>query len=199
MFVIIGLTGGIASGKSSVGKMIKELGFPLVDADVAARRVVEKGEPAYEKIVDKFGSEILNSDETIDRSRLGSIVFQDEQKRLELNSIVHPAVRIEMQNETEAYIKQGSETVCIDIPLLFESNLTHMVDKTLLIYVSPHIQLKRLKERNGYNDEEAKVRIQSQMPLEKKIELADAVIDNNETLERTKKQLMETFEKWALI
>lgn len=198
MALTIGLTGGIASGKSTVSQMFKEAGIVVVDADVIARKVVEPGEEAYEQIVQSFGKDILLPDETIDRQKLGSVVFFNEEKRLLLNSIVHPAVRKQMLKEKEEHLNNGEETVILDIPLLFESKLTALVDRTLLVYVDYETQLARLMNRNNLTKGEAEARIQSQMPLKDKIQLADAVIDNNGTIEATKDQLYEICTQWGI-
>ncbi|TLS39150.1 dephospho-CoA kinase [Pseudalkalibacillus caeni] len=197
--MIIGLTGGISSGKSTVSKMFKELNIPVVDADAAAREVVEPGENAYQDIVEYFGGDILLETGYIDRKKLGSIVFKDEEKRKVLNKIVHPAVREKMRKDTKEHFQSGSETVVMDIPLLFESDLTHMVDKTLLVYVSDDIQLQRLIERDKNGEEDARQRIGSQMPLEEKRLLADEIIDNNGTIEETRSQLLIVLERWKVI
>ncbi|MEH7236288.1 dephospho-CoA kinase [Bacillus sp. JJ1562] len=198
MILTIGLTGGIASGKSTVSQMFKEAGIIVIDADVIARKVVEVGEEAYEQIVQSFGEEILLSDKTIDRPKLGSVVFFSEEKRLLLNSIVHPAVRKQMLKEKEEHIMNGEKTIVLDIPLLFESKLTSLVDRTLLVYVDKETQLLRLMNRNNLSKTDAEARIHSQMPLEEKIQLADAVIDNNRTIEDTFDQFREICKKWGI-
>ena len=184
---IIGITGGIASGKSSVSLYLQELGFTIVDADLASRAVVEPGEEAYHQVVKAFGEDILLADGNIDRVKLGSIIFNDQEKRLLLNGIVHPAVRNWMRLKTEEALAAGEETVFMDIPLLFESKLTFMVEKTLLIYVDEQVQLERLMNRNGLSETDALARIHSQMPLADKKALADAVIDNNGDIKETKR------------
>ncbi|QNU03691.1 dephospho-CoA kinase [Peribacillus butanolivorans] len=196
---IIGITGGIASGKSSVSLYILELGFTIVDADVASRAVVEPGEEAYHQVVKAFGEDILLVDGNIDRVKLGSIIFHDQEKRLLLNSIMHPAVRNWMRLKTEKALAAGEETVFMDIPLLFESKLTFMVEKTLLVYVDERVQLERLMNRNGLSETDALARIHSQMPLADKKVLADAVIDNNGNLEETKKQVKTVLCNWNVL
>ncbi|EHL73116.1 MULTISPECIES: dephospho-CoA kinase [Bacillus] len=198
MAAIIGLTGGIASGKSTVSSLLKEKGFTVIDADVAARIVVQPGEEAYKKIVETFGKDILLENGEINRPKLGDLVFRDEQKRLQLNAIVHPAVRKQMLLEKEQAIRNGKQTIFLDIPLLFESGLTWMVDKTIVVYVDENIQLQRLMKRNGLDKEAAEIRISAQMPLEEKASKADAVINNNGTITETKKQLEHIIEIWAL-
>jgi dephospho-CoA kinase len=196
---VIGITGGIASGKSSVSRFInEELGYTIIDADIAARVAVEPGQKAYNLIVESFGREILHEDETIDRAKLGAVIFHNEEKRLKLNSIVHPAVRNWMIAQKDRAFEQGESTVFMDIPLLFESKLTHMVDKTILVYVDPEVQLKRLMERNQLSETEAAARIASQMPLSEKRTLADAVIDNNGDLEDTKHQIRAVLDTWNI-
>jgi dephospho-CoA kinase len=196
---IIGLTGGIASGKSTVSKLLIEKGFSVVDADAAARKAVEPGEPALEKIVDAFGQEILNPDGTLNRGALGEIIFNNEESRKELNGIVHPAVRAQMLDEKDQAFEQGKNTVIMDIPLLYESQLTWMVDKTIVVYVDRKTQLTRLMKRNGLSEEEATARIESQMSLDKKKELAQAVLDNRGTIEETLRQLDELIVRWNLM
>jgi len=194
--VVIGLTGGIASGKSTVSNMVKKLGITVVDADEISRDVVEIGKPAYNQIVDVFGADILQQDHTLDRKKLGALIFSNQKRREQLNKIVHPEVRKEMLRQVEKEKKQGSRAVVLDIPLLFESKLTYMVDKTLLVYVDEQTQLERLMQRNGYAKAEAKLRIQSQLPLKDKRKLADEIIDNNGTIENTQTQVEVVLKKW---
>ncbi|PLR98268.1 dephospho-CoA kinase [Bacillus sp. T33-2] len=198
MSLVIGLTGGIASGKSTVSNMLIDMGLTVIDADIEARNAVEKGEKAYKEIVHHFGQDILAEDGTIDRGELGAIIFHDEQKRLLLNSIVHPAVRERMLIKKQNAEQQGEKAVIMDIPLLFESRLTYMVDKTIVVFVDQDTQLERLIKRNGFTEEEATARIAAQMPLSEKVKLADAVIDNNGTIENTKTQLQQILAEWGI-
>lgn len=197
--LVIGITGSIATGKSTVSKMIKELGYTVVDADIVARVVVEPGEEAYQKIVEHFGEEILLANGEIDRKKLGDLVFQNKEKRLLLNSIVHPAVRNKMNEEKELAFRRGEKVVFLDIPLLYESNLTYMVDKVLVVYVDQPTQLERLMNRNHLTKEEALARITSQLSIEQKRERADAVIDNRGTIEQTKTQLLSILKDWKIL
>jgi dephospho-CoA kinase len=198
MSLVIGLTGGIASGKSTVSSMLMDMGITVVDADIEARLAVMKGEPAYNKIIEEFGREILLDNGEIDRQKLGSIIFHQDEKRQTLNEIVHPEVRKRMKEKTETAKQNGEEAVVLDIPLLFESKLTYMVDKTLLVYVDAETQLKRLIARNNLSVEDAQARIRSQLPLSEKLKLADSVIDNNGSLADTKKQLLKILVQFGI-
>ncbi len=195
---IIGLTGGIASGKSTVSAFLKEKGYIIIDADLAARMVVEVGQPAYLAIVDAFGKGILQENGQIDRAGLGAIIFNDPTKRNLLNGIVHPAVRSMMLAHKDEAIENGKQTIIMDIPLLFESDLTWMVDRTVVVAVEEDVQLDRLMKRNRLSEQEAAARISSQLPLKEKAEKADAVIDNNGSVEDTLKQVEELLATWGL-
>lgn len=199
MTLTIGLTGSIASGKSTVSLMFDEYGIPVVDADKVSREVVRPGEEAYDQIVKTFGSGILRADGTLDRPQLGSIVFNDEKAREKLNGIVHPAVRKKMKLDKEAYFEAGADCVVLDIPLLFEGNRTHTVDKTLVVYVDEEVQVKRLMERNQFTEEEAWQRISSQIPIGEKAKMADRVINNNGSKYESYEQLREILTEWKVI
>ncbi|UOQ94106.1 dephospho-CoA kinase [Halobacillus shinanisalinarum] len=199
MTVVIGLTGSIASGKSTVSQMFHDLKIPVVDADIISREVVNIGEPAYEKIVHSFGEKVLYDDKTINRKQLGEIVFNSREKRQQLNQIVHPEVRKEMLRQRDAYKADATAAVVLDIPLLFESKLTDYADRTLVVYVDEEIQLTRLMERDQSGIDEAKQRISSQIPVRKKAEMADAVIDNTGTIEQSYTQLKSILKKWNII
>ncbi|WP_088103788.1 dephospho-CoA kinase [Halalkalibacter urbisdiaboli] len=194
--MLIGLTGGIASGKSSVSAMLKKIGHPVIDADQIAREVVEQGETAYRDIVSHFGHHILDEQGNIERKKLGAIIFDNEQERQVLNQIVHPAVRKRMQQKKDYYVNEGYQTIIFDIPLLYESNLFHLVDKVLLVYVDPDVQFNRLEKRDQAGKEDAQRRIKSQIPLKEKRKRADAIIDNNGSLDETRQQLEIILQKW---
>lgn len=198
MSLVIGLTGGIASGKSTVSNMLKEMNITVVDADVEARLAVDKGEPAYLKIIAEFGQDILLENGEIDRQKLGAIIFYQEEKRQLLNQIVHPEVRKRMMEKIQKASENQEEVIILDIPLLFESKLTFMVEKTILVYVDRETQLKRLMQRNQLSEADAQARVNSQMPLAEKVKLANAVIDNNGSIEETKKQLIEILAGWGI-
>lgn len=194
--MIIGLTGSIASGKSTVSQMLKELGYPIVDADLVARQVVEPGSETLEKISEAFGDAFILPDGTLDRKKVGDLIFNSPESRKQLNDIIHPAIRKEMLRQRAAYVAEGHKVVIMDIPLLFESQLQHLADKILVVSVTEENQLKRLIKRNGLAENEAAARISSQLPMAVKEEGADAVIYNNGTIEDTKWQLNSILEKW---
>ena len=197
--MIIGLTGSIASGKSTVANMLKEYGLPIVDADVVARLVVEPGTQTLQKIVEAFGEEALTEDGAMNRQVIGAIIFNNEEKRKELNSIIHPAIRQEMLRQRDEHVENGAKTVIMDIPLLFESKLQHFVEKILVVSVTEETQLERLMKRNQFSEEDAKARISSQLPLSVKEKGADGVINNNGTIEETAQQLETILQKWNVI
>lgn len=194
--MIIGLTGSIASGKSTVSNMLKVLGYPIIDADIVARIVVEKGTKTLETITEVFGQEVISVDGSLNREKLGEIIFSTPSKRKQLNDIMHPAIRTEMLRQKEEFITEGHPTIIMDIPLLFESRLQSYVDKILVVTVTEETQLARLMARNNFSLEEAKARIQSQLPLSVKEKEADAVIYNNGTREYTEEQLKKILLEW---
>ncbi|WP_285842848.1 dephospho-CoA kinase [Rummeliibacillus stabekisii] len=197
--MIIGLTGSIASGKSTVAKMLEEVGLPIVDADLVARIVVEPGTPTLEKISEVFGKEVLLENGELNREKLGEIIFHNPAKRVELNSIMHPAIRQEMLRQRDELTEAGEPHIVMDIPLLFESHLQHFVEKILVVSVTEENQLTRLMERNHLSKEEALARIATQLPLSEKEKGADAVIYNNRDLENTCTQLLAILKEWDII
>lgn len=196
--MIIGLTGSIATGKSTIAKELINLGYTVIDADQSARKVVEPGEEASVKIREVFGDEVFTEDGYLDRPKLGEIIFNDEEKRKLLNGIVHPAVRADMLAQKDQAFAAGRHTVFLDIPLLFESELQWMVEKVLVVYAPAELQKKRLMKRNDYSGEEAASRIASQIPVDQKREEADAVIDNSGSIEQSIQQLHKLIEDWKL-
>lgn len=196
--MIIGLTGSIASGKSTVAKLLKERGYPIVDSDEIARLVVQPGKPALKEIEELFGSQVIREDGSMDRVAVGKIVFSDSEKRTQLNNVVHPVIRNELIAQKEAYLAAGAETVVLDIPLLFENKLHDYVEKILVVSVTPIIQKQRLLARNGLSEQEASARIASQLPMNVKEAGADAVIDNNGTIKETANQLDAIVKKWNI-
>lgn len=187
--MIIGLTGGIASGKSTVSNYLAELGAIIIDADKIAHEIMEKGKTAYWQVIEAFGREILAENGEIDRSRLGKIVFNNLEKKKILEEITHPQVIREMREKIEEY-RAENKVIVLDVPLLFEAGLDIMVDETWVVYVDRETQLQRLIARDGLSYEEANKRIQAQMSLEKKRVLADFVINNKGNIEDLKRQVL---------
>ena len=193
----IGLTGGIASGKSTVAKLFQKKGAYLVDFDVLVRSVEEPGAPAWKRIVENFGSEILSEDGIIiDREKLGAIVFRDKEKLEKLNGIVHPLVFEEWERQIADIKKKNPNAIVIsDIPLLIEVGKVDEVDLVVLVYISQEEQIRRLMERDGCNREDALVRIDSQMSIDEKLWYSDFVVDNGSLLEETVEQVDDIWER----
>lgn len=189
MYKVIGLTGGIASGKSTASEYIKEQGFKVLDADVYARKVTEKDSPGYHKIIEVFGTGILDDNKEIDRAKLGQIIFNDINERKKLNDISHPEIRRMMNADQDEFIKENH--VFLDIPLLFENGLDKKCDITITVYVTEENQMKRLMARNELTEADAASRINSQMSLLEKKNLSDWVFDNNENREHLFEQIDE--------
>ena len=182
----LGLTGGIACGKSTVSAMLAERGAKIVDADQTAREVVLPGEAALEAIVAVFGQAVLNEDGTMNRSALGSIVFSDPQRLTQLEAILHPAIRTRMWGRINAYEQEDpNQLIVADIPLLYETGQASLYDGIMVVYVPREIQIERLMSRNSITAEQAEQRIALQMDIEEKRQLANYVIDNSGTLEQT--------------
>ncbi|XP_035261979.1 dephospho-CoA kinase domain-containing protein [Anguilla anguilla] len=193
---LVGLTGGIASGKSTVSSALRDLGCPIIDADVVARQVVEPNSLAYMRIVQHFGSEILLENGEIDREKLGQIIFSCMEKRRLLNSITHPEIQKAMLWQILFYFFRGYRYVVLDVPLLFETRrLTHFLNHTVVVYCDPATQLSRLMQRDGLTQEQAEQRIASQMPLNEKRGLANHVIENSGTREDTHRQVLRLHTK----
>jgi dephospho-CoA kinase len=194
--MIVGLTGSIATGKSTVSQIFADLGGIIIDADKIVRHVQRPGERAWKEIVACFGDEILLQDQELDRAKLGSLVFGNEENRRKLNEIVHPRVREERDRQTaEAFAKHPQSIVIWDIPLLIETGIYKEVDKTVVVYVDAETQLNRLLDRDRMSLEQSQSRIAAQMPVEEKKRYADFVIDNRGTLEETKRQVHVVWEE----
>ncbi|MBL8151918.1 MAG: dephospho-CoA kinase [Blastocatellia bacterium] len=190
----VGLTGGIAVGKSTVSQTLTGLGCYVLDADQVARLVVEPHKQGYEKIVAEFGLEVLASDGRLDRVKLGQIVFNDESQRKKLNQILHPII-IEEQEQlfAEFEAKSPNSIGIIDASLMIETGSYKRFEKIVVVHCSKEIQLSRLMARNQYSLQEAEARIASQMPNSEKLKYADFVIDTNGTIGETKKQTVKVF------
>lgn len=188
--MIIGLTGGIASGKSTIAKMLVERGALLVDADQVAREVVLPGESALEAIASLFGQAVLLPDGSLNRKALGEIVFQDKASLAQLEAITHPAIRASMQHRIHTYEEKYPERLIVaDVPLLYETKQQHLYKGVMVVYVPEEIQIARLMERSSFTKSEAERRVSLQMNIEQKRELANWVIDNSGTLEETSRQI----------
>lgn len=182
----VGLTGGIASGKSTVAKMFRAKGAYLIDLDKLAHFVEEPDQIAWKAIVDYFGPDVLNEDQTINRIKLGLIVFPNREKLSKLNSIVHPAVFEEWRKRIDEIREKNAAAIIIsDIPLLVEVEMQNQVDVVVLVYVSPEDQIRRSMDRNGFSRADAERRLSVQMPIDEKISHADFIIDNRGSLEKT--------------
>lgn len=182
-----GLTGSIATGKSTVAAMLRELGAVVLDADQIAREVVAVGEPGWKQVAEAF-PDVIGEDGTIDRRKLGRLVFADAQQRRKLEAIIHPLVfeRIKTQGQL---LEQDNQIVFADIPLLYETNSHTWLDWVVVVYVPQEVQLRRLVQRDKLSEAEAWSRIQAQMSIEEKRKLADYVIDNSGSLAETKVQV----------
>lgn len=195
----IGLTGGIACGKSTVSAMLVRRGAILIDADRLAREVVEPGTPALAEVVRVFGQAVLRGDGTLDRQELGRLVFGSEEKRRTLEDILHPPIRkLMLERMAEAEKQAPDKLVVVDVPLLYESELEDYYQEVMVVYAPEEVQLARLMERNGLSEEEARKRLKAQMPIEWKKEWADHVVDNSGELSATEEQVERFWKRKGL-
>lgn len=191
---VIGLTGGIATGKSTVSAILKKAGAVIIDADRIAREAVKKGLPAYREIVEHFGESVLLPDGEINRSLLGDIIFNSPRKKQLLNKIVHPYVSKETHRQLQQIERtQPNTIVVLDIPLLIETAMDKDLSEVIVVYAAEHIQIKRLMKRDRLTQVDARARIRSQMPIEEKKRRATIVIDNSGTREETRRQTLEIY------
>ncbi len=185
---ILGLTGGIASGKSTVSQVFKRLGAYIIDADKVAHEIVEPGNPAWRDVINRFGDDILNSDSTIDREKLGDMVFGNPELLDALNKITHPRVMEKFKDELHCIRANNPDAIVImEVPLLYETHLERLCDQVIVVWVDRETQIKRLMLRDKINEGAAIKRIDSQMELDEKAKKADYVIDNRHTIEETTK------------
>lgn len=192
--MVVGLTGGIASGKSLVAHYLKELGAKLIDADEISREIVRPGMPAYQEILQVFGKGILNQDGTIDRKGLGKVVFSNPELLKRLNEITHPRILEEVRRRI-GEAKKDQAIIVVDVALLFEVGLHREMDRVIVAYVDKETQIKRLMERDGLTEGEARLRLSAQMPLEEKLKYAHFIIDNSIGMEETRRQVEEVFKE----
>lgn len=197
--MIIGLTGGIASGKSTVSQMLEERGARIVDADQIAREVVLPDSPVLEQVVARFGQAILHADGTLNRPKLGEIIFNDRQAKLDLEQLLHPPIRHIIRQRVQKYEQEAPHKLVVaDIPLLYESELEGMFPEVMVVYVPEAMQLTRLMERNQLSEEQALSRIKTQLSIETKKERADIVIDNSGSLQQTEAQIADFWQRKGL-
>jgi len=198
MTLIVGLTGGIGSGKSTVTKMFKDLGAKIIDADKLGHSVILPYKPAWKKIVKLFGKDILQNDLAVDRGKLGKVVFTNQAFLKKLNEITHPEITKLIKKEINlaknvTYNKE--KVLIIDAALIYEAKINRFMDKIIVVYIDEDEQIKRLIKRNNLSKEEALQRIKSQMSMEEKVEMADHVIDNSSSLDETKKQVEKIWQE----
>jgi dephospho-CoA kinase len=192
---LVGLTGVIASGKSTVAAILRRLGAEIINADDLAREVVEPGREAWQEIVATFGSGILQEDQTIDRRKLREVIFNDPQARKKLEAIIHPRVRALAEEKIRTFEAAGSELVVYEVPLLFEALIHHWIRPVILVACDIETQKARLKERDDLSDAEAQRHIEAQMSLEEKRKLADYTIENNGSLADLEAQVKAVVER----
>lgn len=185
---MLGVTGGIASGKTTVANMLEDLGVPIIDFDLLSRQVVEPGQPAFKDITDYFGDGVIDKNGTLDRKRLSTIVFRNPAKRKILEGITHPRILEAFLRQVRKMAEKDSHRIVqAVIPLLFEVNLTHLVHKVLVVYVSPDKQIERLTRRDKISHKEAENILKAQMPIDQKVAKADFVIHNEGNVDKTRK------------
>lgn len=198
--LLVGLTGGIGSGKSEVARMFVRRGAHLIDADELAREAVEPGRPALERIAEAFGTEVFNPDRTLDRAKLGRLIFDDPEKRDLLNSIIHPYVfREEERRRKTIEQKDPKAIVLFDAALLIETGSHQLMDKVILVTIDRRMQLDRIMKRDGLGREEAVKRIEAQMPQSKKKGKADYIIDGGQPLDVIETQVRKIYEELAVL
>ncbi|PAT01184.1 dephospho-CoA kinase [Candidatus Izimaplasma bacterium ZiA1] len=195
MSIIIGLTGGIASGKTTVSNMFIEKNIPVIDTDKIAKELLSIDTEAYNEIIEMCGDDIKLSNNEINRKKLATIIFSNEEIRNRLNLIVHPRVKKIMMSEVARYKQMEVKIIVIDVPLLFESGFDKYVDETITVFVNFENQLDRLMSRDQIDLEYANLKIKSQLPLSEKVKRSTYVIDNSLSILETKKQFLEVLEK----
>lgn len=194
--LVVGLTGGIASGKSLVAKVFQDLGAHIIDADKIVHELLEPGQQAWEEVVKYFGPEIVFPDKTIDRRKLGAIVFNDAEKRAWLNQCLHPKVfAVYTARVKHLSARELDAIIVLDAALLIETGYHKKMDRIVVVYADQEQQMERLTSRDRFSREQALVRIRSQMPLSEKRKQADYVIENTGTREETEQQAREIFQK----
>jgi len=190
LILLIGLTGGIASGKSTVAHMLEEMGSHVIDFDMLARRVVEPGRPAWKKIVDYFGRDILQGSGEIDRKRLSRIIFGNSEKRKRLEGFTHPFIADEFTGQVDEIASSDPDAIInAVVPMLFEAGMQALFHKVVVVYIPREEQIKRLIERDGISEGDAVNILNAQMHIDEKIRQADFIINNENSIEETKRQV----------
>ncbi len=192
---VIGLCGNIASGKSLAAAIMSEWGAKVIDTDKISREVVEVGQPAYNDIVEAFGSEFLKEDGNIDRRKLASLVFSDEKSRQLLNQITHPRIREQAQNRIEEAMKRGTNIVILEVPLLIEAGFDDLVDQIWLVRANKQRIFQRLRKRDQLTIKAASARLAAQMSSKEQAAYADVIIENNGNIEQLRRQLWKRYQK----
>jgi len=192
---LVGLTGGIASGKSTVAKILESFGAAIVNADTLSREVVEPGREAWQEIVAAFGAEVLQPDQGLDRQKLRTIIFNNPEARRKIESIIHPRVRALAEQRIHDHTAAGYDVVVYEVPLLFEGNLHEWLRPVILVACDVDTQLQRLQQRDGLDRAQAQKHIDAQMSLTEKRRLADYVIENNGSVDDLKRQVEAVLEK----
>ena len=191
---LIGLTGGMGSGKSTVADCMRSNGIPVIDADMIAHKIMNE-ESTFDKIHEIFGKNVFDKDGSLNKVKFSSVLFTNTVKRKKLNEFVHPKVWTEMMDETEKYVTEGSKVIFLDVPLLIESGWHTRVNETWLVKADYNERIERLSLRTNLSTEEIKKRIEIQMPESEKEEYADKIINNDGTIEETEKQVIEELQK----
>ena len=191
---IVGLTGGISSGKSTVSSYLKQLKIPVIDADEVARKVVEPNSQGAREIRKTFGSDVFEEDGSLNRQKLGSLIFSNAENRQKLDDLLQPLIKIMILDEIEEYRQKGENMIVLDLPLLFEKQYEELCEEIIVVYIPKELQLERLMRRNQYTKQEALSRIDSQLSIEEKRKRATVLLDNQGTIQ----QLYQQVEQWLV-
>ena len=191
---IVGLTGGISSGKSTVSSYLKQLKIPVIDADEVARKVVEPNSQGAIEIRKAFGSDVFEEDGSLNRQKLGALIFSNTENRKKLDELLQPLIKIMILDEIEEYRQKGETMIVLDLPLLFEKHYEKLCEEIIVVYVPRELQLERLMKRNQYTKQEALSRIDSQLSIEEKRKRATVLLDNQGTVQ----QLYQQVEQWLV-
>jgi len=198
--LVVGITGGVATGKSTVAAMLKELGAEVLSADEIVHELLARDEDIRKSIISEYGEDILDDKGNINRRRLADVVFRSEEKRRKLEQIIHPRVIATIERKVEEFRQGGSGILAVEIPLLVETSTFYLVDKILLVTAEQHTQLERLQNRYGLSRAEAMLRVRAQLPLEVKRKYADLIINNDGSIQATREQVEQVWrvlQRWV--